>query len=170
MQDQTFNILDGIIDDEMMMVDAHVASQPECDLLTGEETYTFDAETCRCTIVNDTPTTAEMCQMADIEKPFVSPIDDSECICKETLFALYEHGLGPDCINDTPDDGARGPQYCPPGFEYDPLFCSCAPTDSCTVECTQPMVENPLKCGECLTQEELGAMMDATGDCPVVVD
>ena len=68
------------------------------------ETYAFDADTCRCVASSDTPTTAEMCQTADLEKPFVSPVDNSECVNEKTYFAFYEHGLGIDCENGTPDD------------------------------------------------------------------
>ena len=104
------------------------------------ETYEFDDETCRCAASSDTPTTAEKCQLADLEKPFVSPVDDSECVSRETYFAFYEHGLGEDCKfeNGGGDDGPREPQYCPPGFIYDMEFCSCKPTDECAIECEFP--------------------------------
>ena len=100
-----------------------------------------------------------MCQMADIEKPFVNPIDDDECIDEATYNALYYHTLGADCMAGTADDGPRASNYCPPEFEYDLEFCSCKPTDACSVTCESPMVANPLKCGECLTEQELMDLM-----------
>lgn len=92
-----------------------------------------------------------------------------ECLTEREYAALYEHGLGGDCIAETPDDDDI---ICPPDFEFEQEICQCISTDFCNAICPDNLMPNPLTCGECLTEGEYSELfMHGLGsDCKAGTD
>ena len=108
------------------------ADPNDCDLLNPPGrtffNYFWNQESCRCLYMDDQALDEGYCaRETSIDTPVESPLDGT-CISEADYFAVYYHTLGPDCLLDTPDDGPKDPDYCPPGFAYDMDFCQCLTT------------------------------------------
>ena len=90
--------------------------------------------------------------------PVCNPLKGEDCISYYEYMAIFHHGLGPDCLEGTADDVARSADYCPPNFEYNTDLCECVQSEKCYHRCKPTEFNNPLKCGECLSERDYVAL------------